>query len=384
MIDVGVNPKTGKRKQKKKGGFRTKGDAEAAAALVHVEVSQGIYVEEEDTSFEVFSKTWLESYAGTGKVKISTLRVRKHEISKLMPYFAKLKMKAITRAQYQDALVDLKMNGKKGKGYLDNTMDGVHRTGRMIFKKAVELGVIRSDPTDFAYVPKVQKTVDELEKEQTKMKFLEKEDLATFLQTTETQGLDQDHAIFLTLAYTGMRAGELCALKFRDIDFEEQTISINRTYYNPTNNRLKYALLTPKTKKAKRVIEVEAIVLSALEDLRSKRDKERDRLQDRYHDQDFVFAEYGDDLPGYPMYVKKIEIRMARLLKLAGLNQDLTPHSLRHTHTSLLAEAGVELQDIMDRLGHSDDDTTKNIYLHVTKPKKKEASRKFAELMRGF
>jgi integrase len=75
---------------------------------------------------------------------------------------------------------------------------------------------------------------------------------------------------------------------------------------------------------------------------------------------------------------------MARLLKLAGLSPELTPHSLRHTHTSLLAEAKVGLEGIMDRLGHCDDDTTKNVYLHVTKEMKKEASHKFAQLMRNL
>lgn len=58
---------------------------------------------------------------------------------------------------------------------------------------------------------------------------------------------------------------------------------------------------------------------------------------------------------------------MARLLKLASLSQELTPHSLRHTHTSLLAEAKVRLEEIIDRLGHCDDETTKNGYLHATK-----------------
>ncbi|WP_274484423.1 tyrosine-type recombinase/integrase [Paenibacillus polymyxa] len=64
---------------------------------------------------------------------------------------------------------------------------------------------------------------------------------------------------------------------------------------------------------------------------------------------------------------------MKRLLKLAGLNQELTPHSLRHTHTLLLAEIGISLEQIMHRLGHSNDDITKRIYLHITKPKRKEA-----------
>ncbi len=75
---------------------------------------------------------------------------------------------------------------------------------------------------------------------------------------------------------------------------------------------------------------------------------------------------------------------MKRILKRAGLNEKLTPHSLRHTHTSLLAEAKVSLEQIMDRLGHSDDHTTKNIYLHVTKELKKDASQKFGLLMKSL
>jgi integrase len=66
-----------------------------------------------------------------------------------------------------------------------------------------------------------------------------------------------------------------------------------------------------------------------------------------YHDKDFVFVDLVKK-HGYPIYIKKVENRMTRLLKLAGLNQTLTPHSLRHSHCSLLAEAGVPLQDIMD------------------------------------
>jgi len=57
---------------------------------------------------------------------------------------------------------------------------------------------------------------------------------------------------------------------------------------------------------------------------------------------------------------------------------------LRHTHCSLLAEAGASLEQIMERLGHGDDDITKRVYLHVTKPQKKEASHKFSELMKNL
>ncbi|MEK5217112.1 tyrosine-type recombinase/integrase [Psychrobacillus sp. FSL H8-0487] len=62
----------------------------------------------------------------------------------------------------------------------------------------------------------------------------------------------------------------------------------------------------------------------------------------------------------------------------------MSTHSLRHTHTSLLAEAGVALEQVMDRLGYSDDQITKNVYLHVTKEIRKEASQKFTQLMRSL
>jgi len=75
---------------------------------------------------------------------------------------------------------------------------------------------------------------------------------------------------------------------------------------------------------------------------------------------------------------------MPRLLKTSKLPEELTPHSLRHTHTSPLAEAGVGLEEIMERLGHSADEITRKVYLHITKTKKKEASQKFSELMRNL
>lgn len=272
------------------------------------------------------------------------------------------------------------LNDLKGA---DNTIDGIHRTGRMIFKKAVELDVIKTDPTQYATVPKTQRTIEDIESKKEIPKYLEKEELALFLKTAEEQGLEGDYLTFLTLAYSGMRAGELCALKKTDFNRDEFTVSITKTYYNPTNNVLKYTLLPPKTISSERTIELDPIVFTELDKHLAKQNTVKMRHRKNYHNKDFVFVDM-DKNHGYPIYIKKIENRMKRLLKLAGLNETLTPHSLRHSHCSLLAEAGVPLQDIMDRLGHKDDDTTKNVYLHVTKAKKKEASHKFGELMRSL
>lgn len=73
---------------------------------------------------------------------------------------------------------------------------------------------------------------------------------------------------------------------------------------------------------------------------------------------------------------------MERQLKLAKIDKHLTPHSLRHTNTSLMAESGVSLIEFMERLGHHDDTITVNVYLHITNIMKKEAMSKFSALMR--
>ncbi len=313
-----------------------------------------------------------------GNIKESTVRIRRHEIKRFLDYFAKLKIKNITRTQYQDAINDLKK-----RGYARNTIDGAHRTGRMIFKKALEMEVLKKDPTEHTHVPKQLKTIEELEGKKDLPKYLEKQQLKHFLQVAKKLGLDQDYPIFLLLSYTGVRVGELCALKWRDIDMENQTISISKTYYNPTNNKKEYKLLTPKTPTSVRVIDVDDTVISELKLHKSFQNKTIMKYRDIYHDQGFVFASI-DNLLGYPLYLKKVGNRMTRLLKLAELNYELTLHSLRHTHTSLLAEAEVSLPQIMERLGHKDEDTTRNVYLHVTKKMKKEASQKFKELMENL
>jgi integrase len=377
VIDIGIDPKTGKRRQKSKGGFNTFQEAEAAATALLHELHQGTYVEEKNIVFKDFAKQWLEIYSETNNVKPGTVRVRQHEIDKLMPYLANLKIKDVTLKKYQDALNDLKK-----RGYADNTLEGIHRTGRMIFRKAIEMDRLKKNPTEFPYIKRDKKTIEELE-EQEIPKYLEKEELALFLNTATRKGLDMDYLIFLVLSYTGLRVGELVSLKWKDIDFQRQSISVTKTYYNPKNNTLDYMLVTPKTKSSKRKIIIDEEVIEALKIHKKEQEKIFEQYKDTYHDEGFVFAK-KDRKPGYPIFIKTVENRMARLLKIAELNLELTPHSLRHTHTSLLAEAGVGLEQIMERLGHSDDQTTRNVYLHVTKEMKKEASQKFSQLMRSL
>jgi len=106
---------------------------------------------------------------------------------------------------YQDTLNDL-----SDQGYSDSTREGINRTGRMIFRKALEMELIKKDPTEFAYLKKEQKTIEQLEEEEIP-KYLEKEELALFLKTAKHYGLEHDFLVFFILSYTGIRVGELVA-----------------------------------------------------------------------------------------------------------------------------------------------------------------------------
>jgi integrase len=375
-IDIGIDPKTGKRRQKTKSGFKTLKEAEDAATDLLYDLNQGNYIKENNILFKDFAPLWLSMYCEEREVKPGTIRVRKHEIDKLMPYFGYLKLKDINSNKYKQVLNTFK------NCYSDKTVDGIHRAGRMIFKKAIEMEYIKKDPTQFVVLQKKKKTIEELAKAPIP-KYMEKRELALFLETAATHGLEMDYSTFLTLSYTGIRVGELVALQWKDIDFEKKCIRIIKTYYNPKNNTVQYMLVTPKTVGSVRTIVVEDDVIEALKIHKKEQDKIKNRNGDSYTDNDFVFAN-TQKKPGYPILIKTVENRMKRLLKLAELNEELTPHSLRHTHTSLLAEAKVVLEDIMERLGHSDDDTTRNIYRHVTEEMKKEASQKFGQLMRNL
>src|SRR5690606_16507256 len=210
--------------------------------------------------------------------------------------------------------------------------------------------------------------------------FFEKEELVLFLNSVEENGLFMDLAIFILLSYTGMRVGELAALKWKDIDFKKCTIRITKTYYNPDNNTLEYQILPPKTKKSRRKIIFDQFVMDVLKKYKIEQDKIIKQFGKSYTNKNYVFANVNRH-PGYSLLIKLIESRMARILKQTDLNLNVTPHSLHHTHTSLLAKAGVDLDEIMDRLGHQDDETTRRVYLHITDVRKQEAADKFSNFM---
>ncbi len=378
MIDVGRDQATGRRKQKKKGGFATKKEAQEAANRIMLEVVDGTYIEEKNISFERFAKKWLEMYKNSGRVKPSTWISREKAMKRLLRSFGDTKIKKITRTSYQSFLDSLLK-----KGYASNTIISTHITGSLIFKKALELEIIKNDPTAFCMIPKKQKTVEELENATELPKYMEKEQLLAFLEAAKIYGLFGDYPAFLTLSHTGVRIGELCALKWKDIDFDKKTISITKTLFCPSSVLGGYQLLTPKTKSSKRVIDISQEVANVLLAYRAAQNEIKMKFRKTYVEEGFVFIRTNKGFVGYCCDKELFRQRAKRLFKILGLERNFTLHSFRHTHTSLLAAAGASLEVIMERLGHSNDTITRTIYLHVTKSQKKEAAQIFEKYMKS-
>lgn len=185
--------------------------------------------------------------------------------------------------------------------YSKNYVDSIVASTNMIFKYAYYMKLIKVLPNEGIKRPKKRLSVEELESSEFKKKFLEKDELFEFLNVAKNQHAPlNSFEVFTTLAYTGCRAGEILALKWSDIDFENNTISITKTYYNPNNNKKKYQILTPKTESSIGKISVDPNVIHMLKKYKLNiQDKWKDEL---YIDNDFVFTDYND----YPLVIRKL------------------------------------------------------------------------------
>lgn len=242
----------------------------------------------------------------------------------------------ITKKMYEERILEL------NEKYSQNYMDGIHACGRMIFRKALNQGLIKNNPTEDFKMPKKQQSVEELEKAEDNIVILEKEELAHFLKLAYKDGLEMVHLVFTVLSYAGLRIGELLTLKWGDFNEKQGTIRVTKTLYNPNNHFEKYELLTPKKKCSVRAIKIDEMLINMLKKHRVKQNEIKLKNRLIYQDNGFIFARED----GHPQLRKVIEARLKRLLKKTEIEKNITPHSFRHTHTSLLIEAGVGIKKI--------------------------------------
>ena len=170
-----------------------------------------------------------------------------------------------------------------------------------------------------------------------------------------------------------MRKAEALALQWKDIDFKKKTIHVGKTLYFEKGE---FTLLKPKSKKSDRIISIDDNTISLLKKWRMEQSGGEKIVLLKEQTTSFIFARADNTPIRLPYPNERLNILIDK-----GKLPDLTVHGLRHTHASLLFEAGASIKEVQERLGHSDASMTLNIYTHVSKAVKESTSEKFKNFM---
>lgn len=359
---LGTDPVTGKQRRTTRRGFRTIAEAKTALSRLELEVMEnGLPTSKRKImTFEEVYKMWFEQHKAT--VKESSAYIHNTIIKvQVLPYFGTLRVDKIDTAYCQKQVNRI---FKTLKNY-NSAINLIRR----IFDYAKVMKQIKTNPMNDVIIPKKRKTLDDTDKP---VNFYTKEQLRTFLETLKEHAPYQMYVAFRVMAFTGMRKGELAALKWSDVDFENGTISINKTV--AFNNAGKFHIQTPKTRKSIRTISIDDTTLNALKTWKNELRKELFKQGQNIDKGDgFIFhTQKGNFI------IKYIDKFLPSFLKKYNL-PPIKPHGFRHTHASLLFESGASIKEVQDRLGHENIKTTMDIYTHVTKSAREKTAEKFAK-----
>ena len=224
---------------------------------------------------------------------------------------------------------------------------------RGIFKYAVQYSYIENNEVDYTTIPQRPKTLEELEKKRNN--FLTMDEIKTLVNVLNGREYHQKYAdMVLVLSLTGMRYGELTALQLKNVDFQNNKIEITGNF--DSVNKIK---TLPKTTNSIRTIKVSKTVMEAIQ-------RQIARLSERFQplssdDYIFCFERWNQ-----PTTISCFIQILKKYGKEAGIDKNLTSHIFRHSHISFLAESGLPIKSIMDRVGHSNAKMTLEIYSHTT------------------
>lgn len=262
------------------------------------------------------------------RIKKTTMETKKYIIKKkILPFFENMKVKEIKPIHIRKWQSDL-LKTDYSKTYLKS----IYNQLTAIFNYAVRFHNLDKNPCHVAgSIGK--KDADEMQI-LTLQEFNKMIDYVT----------DKENKFFyIILFWTGMRKGELLALTYEDVDFENKTISINKNFQIVKSEKV---ITDPKTPKSKRVIAVNDIVLNCIKEMWDTAYKPKKT--------DTIF------------YVSKYSLKrqLDTACKRAKVPQ-IRIHDLRHSHASYLLSNGINIVILSRRLGHEKVQTTLNIYCHI-------------------
>ncbi|MNO32250.1 Tyrosine recombinase XerC [compost metagenome] len=361
--------RTGKRREKTKGGFSTKKEAQLSAASEELKIEERGFSENGNELISTYLEKWLETYKRPA-VKINTYLLQERNVRlNIIPRWGNYRLKDITRTEYQKWINELR----------DQYSEGTTRRIHSIFASAIddavtEFQIIRESP-----IKKIKIRKDENE-ETGRIKYFTIKELDKFLtacvpvKNAKYQHSRHYSALFTLLARTGLRIGEALALTWDDIDLDNGTVSVTKTLIYPLNSDPR--VTTPKTKSSVRTIKLDQKTIQAIKEYRLNQREVVMMYGYKRPTQKLVFHQQD----GRWLRINVVRDYMKEVCKRVGL-QELSPHALRHTHAVHLLEAGATIRYVADRLGHASIKTTEK-YLHVTKKIEKDALDLYAQYMK--
>ncbi|EOA3444531.1 tyrosine-type recombinase/integrase [Enterococcus hirae] len=355
---LGIDSLTGKKRYTTKRGFKTQKEAKIALARLEVLATDKKLVKDNNYTFTQVKDMWIEQYKPT--VRESTyLRVKFLFDKNISTFFGNKKIQNYNIAYCQEAI------NKWKEQY--STYKALKCYTSAVFDYAKKMNLIKENP-----MKEVTFSKGERKQKKTKLKYFEKEELQDFLECCQKDKFPITYSLFRVLAFTGIRKGEALALTWDDVDFFNKTLEINKTITRNSDN--KFISTPPKTNTSIRKISLDDETLNILKAWKTQ--QKRYLLAHGQHAKtknQIIFSSKNNNY----IDITQPNIILSRICKEHNFN-DITIHGFRHTHCSLLFEAGLSIKEVQERLGHSDIHTTMNIYTHVTKKQKERSADKFA------
>jgi integrase len=379
VIELGRDPETGKRKRIYRSFRGNKREAEIEMAKLISEYDKGLLLDTKITFGEYLQK-WLEDYC---KVRLSPNTYRRYSQIlnlRVIPKLGAIPLEKLRplhlQTFYKELIEGPRLDGKKGP-LSQASLVYHHRVIHKALDTAVKQQLIPYNIADSVELPKNQKELityypdDEIDNTQA-VKVLDEQQVNYMLEKARETPY---YALLFLAVRTGMRRGELLALRWTDIDERQKIIKVRQTIgYTPEKGIFFKA---PKTKNSRRNIDVSEDAIKVLKNHRKQQHEKKLLLGPNYNDYDLVFCQDN----GLPMHPDTISSWFPEFLERIGLPR-LNFHCLRHTHASLLLKAGVDVKIISERLGHSSVRITYDIYSHLMPGMQRTAVEKLEQLLK--
>ncbi|HEM6145336.1 TPA: site-specific integrase [Streptococcus suis] len=277
------------------------------------------------------------------EIKPASLKSEMSCLRYFMEEVGDLKLSDYTTSQIQSYLMGLKIENstrKNRKIYLN-----------AIFWYAERIGYITKTPVKDVVIPRVRADYEKLKKAQAN--FISKEELMQVLSYCRSHNKDERYTLAMEFIFlTGLRFAEFIGVRYEDVDFEKHLLKIDHTIDYVAHKYDDRVLTTTKTVGSVRTIILSQRCLEIIEYFRTN-----------CLDETFIFVTCKGQIMRQPKLYQFIKDRCDTVL---GEGRAYNIHMLRHSHISLLAELGIPIKAIMERVGHIDESITLKIYSHVT------------------